>query len=375
MLANKTEIAESPSDRIRNRAIELGFDLVGIVPAVSPPGLAHFRAWLDRSFAGEMHYMERQSGAREHPRHVLDVVRSMVMVAMNYRTTEPVAAEPLEGRISRYAWGKDYHRVLRDRLKALGDSLHAELPGCRTRAVVDTAPLLERDFARLAGIGWIGKNTMLINKKLGSWLFLGALLTDAELAYDTAHAADHCGTCTRCLDACPTQAFAAPHQLDSRLCISYLTIELRGPIPLGLRGGVGNWLFGCDVCQEVCPWNRKAPDSGALDFQPSAGTGNADASRIASLTDAELRNEIAGTTLTRAGLAGLRRNAAIVLGNSGSARAIPALERLAQSHDATVRDAAEWAIERITRAKTGRSLVSKEGSDLQDFNFGKGLAD
>jgi epoxyqueuosine reductase len=333
--------------QVENRAIELGFDLVGIAPAVTPRGVTHLREWLERGFAGEMGYMQRHASAREHPRHLLDGVHSLVIVAMNYRTHAPVAPGPLEGRVSRYAWGEDYHRIMRSTLKQLGDYLHQEVPGCHTRAVVDTAPLLERDFAQLAGIGWIGKNTMLINKRLGSWLFLGSLLTDVELESSQPHAADHCGTCTRCLDACPTDAFVAPHQLDSRRCISYLNIELRGQIPEELRPGIGNWLFGCDICQEVCPWNSKAPVSNVSEYEARQAGGNLDLTQLLEMSDESLANLIAGSTMTRTGLTGLRRNATIVLGNAGDPAALPVLERLTEHENDTVRDAATWAIDRI----------------------------
>jgi epoxyqueuosine reductase len=333
--------------QIKDCARDLGFDLVGVTPAVTPEGVTHLREWLQRGYAGEMGYMQLHAAAREHPRNVLEGVRSLIVVAMNYRTAEPTAPGPLEGRVSRYAWGEDYHRIMRQRLKQLGDFLRNELPGCRTRAVVDTAPLLERDFARLAGIGWVGKNTVLINKRLGSWLFLGALLTDVELDYDQPHAADHCGTCTRCLDACPTHAFVGPHRLDSRLCISYLTIELRGPIPKELRSGVGDWLFGCDVCQEVCPWNRKAPSCDIQDYKARNGGGNMDLVRLLEMDDESLRGTMAGTPLTRAGLSGLRRNAAVLLGNSGNPAALPVLERLLLHDDDTVCEAARWAIDKL----------------------------
>ncbi len=352
----------SLSERIKSEAIRLGFDLVGIAPAVTPQGVAHWGEWLQRGFAGEMSYMNRNTAAREHPSHILDGVQSVVMVAMNYRTTEPAPAGPLEGRVSRYAWGEDYHRILRERLKKLGDFLHAELPGCRSRIVVDTAPLLERDFARLAGIGWIGKNTMLINKWTGSWLFLGALLTDAELEYDTPHEASHCGTCTRCLDACPTDAFAGPYQLDSRRCTSYLTIELRGSIPESLRPGVENWLFGCDVCQDVCPWNRKAPPSNEPGFDPRTSDGNVDLVRLLEMNDDELTAAISGTTLTRTRLRGLRRNAAIILGNSGSPRCVPVLQRWVAGPDPIVSEAALWALERIAESTTNTSTAETQKS-------------
>jgi epoxyqueuosine reductase len=345
--ALQANVTMSVTRQIKVWASELDFDFIGIAPAVTPRGITHLSGWLERGFAGEMHYMERQAQAREHPRHVLDGVRSIIVVALNYRTADPAPPGPFEGRVSRYAWGEDYHRILRERINQLGNFLHDELPECRTRAVVDTAPLLERDFARLAGIGWIGKNTMLINKRLGSWLFLGALLTDVELEYDQPHAADHCGTCTRCLDACPTDAFVAPHQLDSRRCISYLTIELRGPIPKELRPGIGNWLFGCDICQEVCPWNRKAPATNVAEFEPRHDGGNVNLLKLLEMNDESIRERIAGTALTRAGVPGLRRNAAVLLGNAGNSASLPVLRRLAQHDDATVCEAANWAISEL----------------------------
>jgi epoxyqueuosine reductase len=334
------------TERVKATARDLGFDLVGVAPAVTPEGATRLAAWLERGFAGEMNYMHRQAAAREHPRHVLDGVCSIVVAGVNYRTSDPEPTGPLDGRISRYAWGDDYHVVMKQRLQRLADFLHDASPGCRTRVVVDTAPLLERDFALLAGIGWIGKNTMLINKRQGSWIFLGAVLTDLELDCDEPHTADHCGTCTRCLDACPTDAFAAPHQLDSRRCISYLTIELRGPVPPELRGGVGQWLFGCDVCQDVCPWNRKAPKTSDPAYLPRSPGGVLDARTIAMMSDDELRGLVRGTTLTRTGLDGLRRNAAIVLGNSQSPDALPALQQLAAHASDVVAEAARWGIDR-----------------------------
>jgi epoxyqueuosine reductase len=242
-------------------------------------------------------------------------------------------------KIARYARGPDYHDIIRDRLKRLLAWLREQEPGCRGRGVVDTAPLLERDFARRAGLGWVGKNTMLINKHRGSYFFLGALLTDLALRPDPPHAASHCGTCTACLDACPTQAFAGPGWLDARRCISYLTIELRGSVPGDLRPGVGDWLFGCDVCQQVCPWNRRD------DTEPTA----VDPAELLGLSEEGFRARFSGTALTRAGRAGLLRNAALVLGNVGDERSLPALERAAADPDPLIRDAAAWAMGQIRR--------------------------
>jgi epoxyqueuosine reductase len=257
----------------------------------------------------------------------------------------------LVGRVARYACGLDYHDVLRARLNRLLTWVQEEAPGCRGRGVVDTAPLLERDFARRAGLGWFGKNTMLLNKRLGSYFFLGALLLDLDLAPDAAHDAAHCGTCTACLDACPTAAFPGPYQLDSRRCISYLTIELRGPIPEELRPGVGDWLFGCDVCQEVCPWNRKAPAGTEPAFAPRDGREALELTRLLGLSEAEFREEFRGTALTRSKRRGLLRNAAVVLGNLSDPAALPALRRAAGDADPVVAEAARWAVERICRLR------------------------
>ena len=274
---------------LKTEARRLGFELAGVCPAVAPTGMSRFHEWLDAGFGGEMHYLADRAAAYEHPRHVLDGVRSIVMLAMVYRTAEPADPQPGEGRVSRYAWGDDYHDLIRQRLNRLTEFLVREAPGSKARGVVDTAPLLEREFAQLAGLGWIGKNTLLLNKRLGSWFFLAALLTDLELEYDEPHAADHCGTCRACLDACPTQAFVAPYVLDARRCISYLTIELRESIPVELREGVGDWLFGCDVCQDVCPWNHRAPSSVEPAFQPSEGMNPVDVASLFALDDAAFR--------------------------------------------------------------------------------------
>jgi epoxyqueuosine reductase len=259
-------------------------------------------------------------------------------------------APAVKARIARYAQGSaDYHDVIRGKLRELATFLRYEAPGCNVRGVVDTAPLLERDFARLAGLGWFGKNTMLINKRLGSWFFLAALLVDVELEYDAPHAASHCGTCTRCIDACPTGAFVEPYVLDARRCISYLTIEHRGAIAEELRPGMGDWLFGCDICQEVCPWNRKAPLSIDPAFAPRPELTGADAAALLSLTERDFRRQFGSTALSRPGRAGLVRNAAIVAGNSGNSIAKAPLAAALDDHSAVVRDAAGWALQRLER--------------------------
>jgi len=237
--------------------------------------------------------------------------------------------------------------VLRERLKDLLTWVQQERPGCRGRAVVDTAPLLERDFARRAGLGWFGKNTMLLNKRQGSYFFLGALLLDLELRADPPHETSHCGTCTACLDACPTAAFVGPGLLDARRCISYLTIELRESVPNELRAGLGDWVFGCDVCQEVCPWNRKAPAAAEAALQPREDLAALDLIELLGLGEAEFKERFRGTALLRSKRSGLLRNAALVLGNQGDAAALPALRRALADPEELVREAARWAIEQI----------------------------
>jgi len=369
-------------DQLKQRARELGFQLVGIAPATPADGFERLRAWLNQGCAGEMAYMHRHAEARRHPSSVLPDVRSVVMVGMNYYVGEgqrrsakrearsaergaPVStfghsalrASPSHaptGKVARYAQGEDYHLVLCERLNRLLGWVQDQVPGCRGRGVVDTAPLLERDFARRAGLGWFGKNTMLLNKRLGSYFFLGALLLDVELRPDSAHETTHCGTCTACLDACPTQAFIEPGQLDARRCISYLTIELRGPIPRELRAPMGDWVFGCDICQEVCPWNRKAPAAAEPAFQPRADLESVDLVELLKLSEDEFRQRFRGTALTRAKRRGLLRNAAIALGNQGNPATLPALQRALGDSEPLIREAAQWAIERITaRMKDG----------------------
>ena len=333
---------------LKAEARRIGFELVGVAPAVSPPGLPKLHEWLRAGFAGEMQYLPRREAAYEHPRHVSPSVRSVVILAINYRTEEPRPTEANEGRVARYAWGTaDYHDLLREKLRELSDFLHAQRPGCITRGVVDTAPLLERDFARLAGLGWFGKNTMLINKRAGSWLLLAGLLTDLELEADSPHETSHCGTCTRCLDVCPTDAFPEPYVLDARKCISYLTIELKTPIPLELRDGVGEWLFGCDLCQDICPWNRKAPRSDEPAFQPQPDLNPADCVGLLRMTREEFDARFAQTPLARPGFDGLRRNAAIVLGNRGDSSAIPVLIEALQNCAPLVRGAAAWSLGKL----------------------------
>jgi epoxyqueuosine reductase len=349
---------------IKEQAHALGFELAGIAAATPADGFDRLRDWIDRGYEGEMEYMRRHEQARRHPASILPEVRSVAMVGMNYNRVpasggrEPPDPDenqwfdapwsPRHGRVARYARGSDYHHVLWRKLRQLLAWIQEQAPGCRGRGVVDTAPLLERDFARRAGLGWFGKNTMLLNKRFGSYFFLGALLLDLELCPDPPHEATHCGTCTACLDSCPTHAFPAPGVLDSRRCISYLTIELRGPVPDELRPALGDWVFGCDVCQEVCPWNRKAPTARESSFAPRSDLDPVDLIELLGLSEDAFRQRFHETALMRAKRRGLLRNAALVLGNRGDSTALPALRKALEDPDPLIREAAQWAIERIT---------------------------
>jgi epoxyqueuosine reductase len=334
--------------RLKAEARRLGFSLCGIAPATDAETFPLYEEWLDAGYAGEMAYLETRREARRHPRHVAANVRSVVMLGFEYGDGQPTAVPlpPLHGRVAKYAQGPDYHRLLWDRANALAAWLERESPGCHSRCVTDTAPLLERDFARRAGLGWIGKNTMLINPGRGSFFFLAALLTDLELQSDEPFVGNHCGTCTACLEACPTKAFPQPGVLDATKCISYLTIEHRSATALELREGIDDWLFGCDVCQDVCPWNRFA-GAEPIPFSRDRSLATLDCIELLGLSDEEFRKRFRGTSFLRAKRSGLLRNAAIVLGNVGDETVLPVLERSMEDSDEVVREAARWAISRI----------------------------
>ena len=348
---------------LREKAREIGFELFGIAPAVPPGGFGPLQDWLKKGFAGEMSYIPRREEAYSHPQFVLEGVRSVVLVGLNYfdrEATNTTAEEKTQpgGRVAKYATGtRDYHDVLKKKLKSLAGVLHEARPGCRTRGIVDTAPLLERDFARLAGLGWFGKNTMLISKREGSFFFLGALLTNVELPADEPHHTEHCGSCTACLEACPTDAFPEPYVLDSTRCISYLTIELRDqPVQTELRSGMGDWLFGCDICQDVCPWNRKAPQTTVEEFRSDAALSPASLDELLSLDEGQFRERFRKTPLYRPGRAGLLRNAAIVAGNSGDRRLVPVLRDALTDDEELVRGAAAWALGQLGGSEVEAAL-------------------
>jgi epoxyqueuosine reductase len=370
--------------RIKQRARDAGFDLCGIAPVRDFAELHVFPAWIADGKHGDMKYMEARNEdeagglKRASLARVAPWARSVVVCAINYNTAHPYSTEaPSEnasrGWISRYAWSReDYHDAVFRRLEQVEDHLR-ELAATgnwqlatgnlRFRSYVDTGPLIERVYAKYAGIGWIGKNTCIINQQLGSWLFLGVILTslgftNKDLTADLP-APDRCGTCTRCITACPTQAIVAPGELDARLCISYLTIEKRGEISDKLREGVGRHVFGCDICQDVCPWNRKAPATSAAEFQPREGFVNPALDWLAEMQQEEFRTVFRGSPIRRAKLSGLRRNAVIAMGNSGDKKFVPTLKKLCKDSDPVVAEHARWALARLEQSSTQRPVPSK----------------
>jgi epoxyqueuosine reductase len=348
-VTTKDELRSIASDDVKRQAATLGFDLCGVAPAVEHPELRFFRDWLDRGLAGEMLYLHRSAERRSDVRQVLPSARSVVVLGTIYNVDRPYSTEIADAgvaAIARYAWGDDYHGVIQKRMDALidwmrgvaGDALEA-------RAYVDTGPVQERVYARHAGLGWIGKNTCLINPEQGSWLFLSEIITNLRLVPDPP-ALDQCGSCTLCIEACPTGALVEPYVLDSRRCISYLTIELKGPIAEDLREAVGSHAYGCDICQEVCPWNLtpSVGESDSPEWMPRPGL---DGARLLDLwlkSDDELRTLLKGSAMKRAGVRRFRRNLAVAIANSGNADAIAALP--AQSEptcgDPLVQEHVKW---------------------------------
>ncbi len=334
---------------LRSEATRLGFCHVGVCGAVEPPGFGRLQEWLQAGYAGRMSYVANRLGAYRHPTHVLDGARSLLVLATDYRNVEPEENNAADGRVSRFAWGLDYHDVLRKRLNDLADFHRSHAPDAQVRGVVDTAPLMEREFAVLAGLGWIGKNTLLLTRQSGSWLFLSVLLTTADLAQDAPFSADHCGTCRACLDACPTNALVRPYVLDARRCISYLTIELRDLPPPDLRQASGEWLFGCDICQDVCPWNQRREHKSVdaemnPEFLPIEGETSVGLAELFTLSDESFRSRFRKTPLWRAKRRGLLRNAALILGSRRPSDATKALLRGLNDTEPLVRLASAWAL-------------------------------
>jgi epoxyqueuosine reductase len=348
---------------VTKAATDAGFDLVGIAPVDDAPELEHFPRWIAAGHAGEMKYMEARDEQGRLKRaslaHAAPWARSVVVCAINYNTAQPYSTQVTgtnedRGWISRYAWGQqDYHDSVMPRLRQVEAALKAACAtdNLITRCYVDTGPIVERVAAKYAGVGWIGKNTCIINQKMGSWMFLGVILTSLDLKPDrgmSLPAPDRCGTCTRCIDACPTDALIAPYQLDSNKCIAYLTIEKRGAIPEELRSGMGRHVFGCDICQDVCPWNRKAAATNAAEFQPRPDLVNPALDWLAEMSAEEFTRKFRGSPVRRAKRGGIRRNAVIAMGNSGDRKFAPMLERLAGDEDQVVAESARWALRRLS---------------------------
>jgi epoxyqueuosine reductase len=365
---------------IADQAQQLGFSLCGVVAAERFAELDHFEEWLGRGYAGEMKYLE--DPRRRDPVNALDGVRSIIVCGLNYNTAYPYSTQvttndeasdgdsagaapaPSLGWVSRYAWGRDYHEVLWEKLNALLAALREQVDEpFSARAYADTGPVSERILAKYAGLGWLGKNTLLLNQSQGSFFFLGVILTSLDLEPSLAPAEapppDLCGTCRKCIDACPTDALVEPYVMDARRCISYLTIELRGSVPLEFREAIGNNVYGCDICQDVCPHNRKAPATALPDFQPRQTPAGESLFHprlewLAGLTEEEFREAFRGSAMKRAKWRGLVRNACIALGNAKLERASQAhqrvtalLQRLTSHAEASIAESARWALARI----------------------------
>lgn len=343
--------ADALAARVKTLARAAGFDLVGIASAAAPPELSSFAEWVERGYAGGMGYLTSQVTRRSDLRAAFPWARSVVCVGLQYDTPVPYSteADPERAWIARYAWGDDYHEVMGAMLDRLTAELQQALGPLRARPYVDTGPIVERAYAAAAGLGAWGKNTCLLHPEHGSWFFLGEVVTDLDLAPDEPRA-DMCGSCTACLDACPTGALPAPYVLDATRCISYLTIELKDSVPEELRAGVGRHVFGCDVCQDVCPWNRKRRHRGPEAFEARTGLMAPDLEELAELAldEEALRERLRGSAIKRTRRRGLLRNLAVALGNSAHPGRRRILERLADDDDPLVQEHARWALKRVS---------------------------
>jgi epoxyqueuosine reductase len=338
------------AERAKAIALEAGFDLVGIARADAPPALAFFAEWVARGHAGEMGYLTTQVAKRSDLRNAFPWARSLIVTALQYDTPHPYSTEaPADrGWISRYAWGDDYHDVMKAMLDGVMARLQAEVGPFTSRVYVDTGPVGERAYAAAAGIGAWGKNTCLLHPEHGSWFFLGEAVTDLDLPAD-APRTDMCGSCTACLEACPTDALPAPYVLDATRCISYLTIEVKGAVPEEGREAMGRHVFGCDICQDVCPWNRKRRRRGGAAFEPRPGLFAPTLEELAGLDEEAFRERFRRSPLKRAKRRGLLRSVAIALGNSGDPGKRGVLEKLAHDADPVVSEHARWALFRLQR--------------------------
>ena len=360
-------MAKTLTQKIQDHAHKLGFELVGITPAEESKTIHRYREWITNGYAGKMGYLEKHLPLKEDTRRLLEEAKSVISVAMNYYTLDPpkdLVEDPSRGQISRYAWGEDYHDVIWERLLLLVDFIKniAETE-FKSRVFVDSGPILEREYAQKAKLGWIGKNTNLINWRSGSWYFLAEVLVSIKLEYNTEPLRGSCGTCTKCIEACPTDAFVKPNVLDSRLCISYLTIELKDSIPKELRPQMTNLIFGCDICQEVCPWNSKANPTTELTFQPRDGNLTPELLTLVNMTQTEFSKKYQGSPIKRAKRRGFLRNVIVAIGNWGSHIAIPALKLALVDDEPLVRGHAAWALGQIGGKKAIQALKTRLKSE------------
>ena len=344
---------------LQEKAIELGFDLIGAIPVSRSKTIEIYNAWIKKGYAGSMNYLERHAEFKEDPRKLLPQTISLLALGFNYKTVEPSdeSLNPEIGRISRYAWGDDYHELIRSKLNILEEYLCKELnAGKISRSFVDSGPVLEREVAQRAGLGWVGKHTNLINWKKGSWFFLAELLVDTKLDTDIPFTRVDCGSCQICIKACPTKAIISERTLDARRCISYLTIELKGSIPTEMRSKIDNLIFGCDICQEVCPWNLEVPQSEEKSLFPRSENVAPKLVELMSLDKQGFLKRFKNSPIKRAKRRGFLRNVAIALGNWGNVQAIPALSLGLEDEEILVRIHSAWALGQINDSEAKMTL-------------------
>jgi epoxyqueuosine reductase len=351
----------SITGQIREESKRLGFFQIGVAEARPLPRAREFQAWLDRGMHGELAYMQRQAEQRKDPARVLENARSIVVAGMNYYPGNGFTQDPFQGRISRYAWGNDYHDVIKPRLETLLEFIKRCKPGTSGICYVDTGPVMEKVWGAETALGWTGKNSLLTTRNLGSWFHVGLILLDIELEQDRPER-NYCGSCARCIKSCPTGAILEPYIVDARLCISYLTIEYRGSIPLALRPMIGNRIYGCDDCLEACPWNRFAVKADPKVFSPRTANRSPDLVSLVNLTPEEFKARFRGSTVLRAKRDGFVRNVCVALGNSGDLRAMPALQRAMVDESPIVREHAAWAREQVRRRIVGSAGVTPNGA-------------
>jgi len=359
---------------LEKKALELGFEYFGTLKVAASQSIEIYEQWLEKGYAGNMDYLHRHAALKTDVRHLLPEARSIIVLGMNYNTIEGkrnVTHDPACGVISRYALGDDYHQIVHEKLKKFKQIIEGCIDGSvQVRPCVDSAPILEREYAQHAGIGWIGKHSGLIHGKEGSWFFLAEVLIDLDLPEKKMRVPGSCGSCTRCIDICPTQAIVADRTIDSRLCISYLTIELKGAIPVELRSKMGNLIFGCDLCQDICPWNNEAKLSTEPQFKARPDFLETDLKKWMGLSQKEFSKLFKKSPVKRAKRRGLLRNIAVALGNWGKAEAIPALQKALHDEEVLIRRHAAWALGQIRHTQSQKileeALHHETHSDVQE---------